>query len=214
MTKAFEPSFKPQSKVIFNQWESSSDALNHAPIIDEQELFKQACEKLRAEAKALGYEEGLKAAEQSIQERQKEFTNALNALLQPMHLLDETLIKELVKTMLWICQACIGLELSINPEKLVALFTVIKDELPSLKGNKILALNPEDLEWVHQQTQDNIYAEVQNMLIADANLSRGDFYLQSDQSVVDGQITTRLSNLFSEYVSKADFISSPKTVQE
>lgn len=214
MTKTFEPYFKPRAALVFHQWESSEEPRQSEPVIDEQEILRITCEQLKEEARAQGYAEGMRAAEADILQKQKEFSKALSALMQPMQLLDETLIEELIKTMLWICQACIGIELSVNPDKLTALFNLIKEELPSLKGNKILALNPEDFEWVRQQSEEGIYAEIQNMLVADPNLSRGDFYLQSEQSVLDGQVIARLSNLFSEYVSKADFIATPKNIQE
>lgn len=208
MTDTFEPAFKTRSAPVFHQWESTGEMVSPEPRVDEQELLRQTCEKLKEEAKAQGYAEGLKAAEESIKQQQKEFSHALNALLQPLQSLDEVLIKELILSVIWICKTCINIELSIHPEKLAMLFGLIKEELPSLKGNKILALHPEDLEWVRGQTQQEIYEEIQNMLVADPELTRGDFYLQSNQSVLDGQIVSRLTNLFSDYVSKADFKTS------
>lgn len=208
MDNPFEPSFKPQSDPVFHEWESRTESVPQEPVIDEQEILRQTCEKLKEEAKVQGYAEGLKAAEAKLKKCQKEFSHALNALLQPQQSLNETVIKELVLAIIWICKTCIDIELTIHPEKLTSLFTVIKEELPSLKGNKKLALHPQDLEWVRTQTHEDIYGEIQNMLVADPGMTRGGFYLESDQSILDGQIISRLTNLFSEHVSKADFMST------
>lgn len=213
MANQFEPYITNKAPLVFNQWESSEQTCRE-PFIDPQEILRLECEQLKEAARTAGYQAGLQQAEHEILQIKNEFSTALQGLLQPSQLLDEALIQELIKTTLWLCQSCIGVELSHHPHKLQVLFNIIKDELPTLKGNKILTLHPLDLEWARTQVAEGVLEEIQNMLAADETLARGEFCLRSDQSVLDGRIFTRLSSLFADYVNKTDWLPVPEMEQE
>lgn len=202
MTILFKPQFQEPQTITFTKWVAESESLVHEPPVDIEAAQVQLLEQLKEEARLKGYEEGIRQAKETIELQQKALAQMTQALLKPAQLLDSALIKDVVHTIIWLSKACIGIELSIHPEKLQALLELIKEELPSLKGSKTLHMNPEDVEWIGNAIPEETFPGLHALLVADTNLARGDFVLNSDCSSIDGSLSTRLSQLFSEYVAK------------
>nr|WP_284698406.1 FliH/SctL family protein [Legionella micdadei] len=142
----------------------------------------------------------MQQAASHVQKKQQELAHWLDLLQHPAKLLDNELNQEIVQTILWICEVCIGVELSIHPEKLLTLIDVIKPELPLLQGKKQLLLNPEDADYLMNELKPSGDSELIQFIIPDPSLARGDFYLKSDFSDLDGRVKTRLKNLLKSYL--------------
>jgi flagellar assembly protein FliH len=207
MTEEFEP-YQKKEEAEFSVWEYKKTASAPEPILvnEEEELLKE-CERLRQEAFNQGYEEGLAQAKEEINNKMNELVQWGNLLKNPILLIDDKLSQEIIQTVIWLSSHCIGVELSVNPSKLRELFLHIKEELPSLQGNKLFAMHPDDIEWIKTEVGVSEIPGLHDILVADASLGRGDFYLKSEHSELDGRIKTRLITLFSRYINKDNLIN-------
>lgn len=144
----------------------------------------------------------MQQAQAEINEKRKKFVYWFDLLQKPVKLVDEQVTQEIIQTIIWLTQHCIGVELSVNPDKLNDLLHTIKSELPSLQAYKVLAMHPEDVNWVKNEFGEKEIPGLQEILIADPLLNRGDFYLKGDYSELDGRVYTRLATLFTKYVTR------------
>lgn len=172
-----------------------------------EEEFAKECEQLREEAIKQGYDEGMAQARDEINAKKQDLVQWGRLLKNPVQLIDNKLTQEIIQTVIWLSAHCIGIELSVNPEKLRELFTHIKDELPALQPDKVFAMHPDDIEWIKTEIGLTEIPGLQDILVADNSLSRGDFYLKSEHSELDGSVQTRLITLFSKYINKDNLIT-------
>lgn len=206
MTKEFEPYYKKE-ETGFSAWEYKKAAAEPVVEVNPEEELAKECELLREEARKKGYEEGLAQAKEEVDAKKLKLIEWAKLLKNPVHLIDDKLTQEIMQTITWISAHCIGIELSVHPDKLRELFDHIKDELPALKANKVFAMHPDDVEWVKAEMGITEIPGLQDILIADPSLSRGDFYLKSEHSELDGRVQTRLITLFSKYINKDNLIT-------
>lgn len=213
MANEFEPYTVEGKSSEFNIWDHHSIRNDiPQPLTPEQELANE-CERLRQEAIAQGYAEGMHKAQTEINEKKAELAFWLDLLQKPIKLVDEQLIQEMLQTIIWLCQHCIGVELSVNPDKLRGLLQRVKDELPVLQGNKKLAMHSQDVEWLQTEFTEKEFVGLHSVLISDNSLNRGDFYLKDEQSELDGRILTRFMTMFAKYINK-DNLTLPMDEQD
>lgn len=206
MDKEFRPLYEEPVKKEFNVWD-------YTPITpvrtasDQQIEFTIECERLRDNAREQGYQEGLQQANSEIENLKVQLSEWLEFIKNPVQLLDKTVSQEIVKTIGWICETCIGIEISMQPEKLLILVDAIKKELSGMQNERQLMMNSDDIEWLKSQLGSR-NQEVIGILKADPSLKRGDFYLKSEHSELDGTLKARIENLFalhlSNYVSESN----------
>lgn len=208
MSNEFEPYLKKkEGNNGFSAWEYESITNNEAKVeINEEERFLAECERLKQEAREKGYAEGMQQAQSELNEKRKQFVYWFDLLKNPVKLLDEQVTQEIIQTVIWLSQHCIGVELSVNPDKLKELLNAIKLELPSLDTYKVLAMHPEDVTWVENEFGEKEIPGLQEILVADPLLSRGDFYLKGEYSELDGRVYTRLATLFTKYITQDNLI--------
>ena len=201
MSNEFEPYLKKKgNNQGFSVWEYESIIDKEAQVeINEEERFL-----------AEGYAEGMQRAQAEITEKRQQFVRWFDILKNPVKLLDEQVTQEIIQTIIWLSQHCIGVELSVHPDKLKNLFDSIKSELPSLKAYKVLAMHPEDVNWVQSEFNEKGIDGLQEILVADPSLSRGDFYLKGEYSELDGRIYTRLTTLFAKHITQDNLITPMK----
>lgn len=200
MNKDFQPLYDEPNKEEFSVWEYKKDEKPVSdPVADEQAILAAECERLREEAKAKGYQEGLQQAQQEINQLREELKQWLEFIQNPVQLVDKQVSEEIIKTIIWLCEACIGIEISNSPEKLLLLLEEIKKELPSLRRDQQLVMNTEDVEWLKSQLSHK-YRDIIAILVSDSTLSRGDFYLRNEYSELDGTLKTRVMNLLSAHL--------------
>lgn len=216
MPNKFEPYSKKQgNEHEFNVWEyqPAKKIVEEPVVIDEKEAFLAECELLRQDAIKKGYEQGLQQAQAELDEKKKEFARWFDLIQNPVKLLDDHVTQEMLQTILWLSQHCIAVELSVNPDKLRDLLNEIKTELPTLNNHRMLAMHPLDVAWIQAEIDENEIPGLQEILIADPALNRGDFYLKGEHSELDGRIHTRFATLFAKYITKNDLIV-PLQVQD
>lgn len=179
---------------------------DQTPEVNPQVELLDECEELRQTAKKQGYEEGYATGAHDIQELKKELSYWINQVKNPVQMIDDHITQEMIQTIIWICQYCMGVELSVHPDKLRELIDRIKEELPSLQSNKVFAMHPDDVEWVKKHIHEKEIPGLHEILYADTSLNRGDFYLKSPHSELDGRLHTRLITLFAKYIDKDNLI--------
>ena len=206
MSKEFEPYNKEQKDNGFNTWDYKGVKGDGVPEITKEQQFLNECESLRQEAINKGYAEGMEQAKTEIENKKAELVTWIKLMQNPVQLLDDKLTQEMIETVVWLSQHCIGIELSVSPEKLRDLFNRIKEELPSLLGEKTFAMHPDDVNWVKAEIGVSEVPGLYEILVADPTLSRGDFYLKSEHSELDGRLHTRLITLFAKYIDKDNLI--------
>lgn len=215
MSNKFEPYYKKHSAAEFSAWEYkkhtkvAEEELVSTTREDEEEQLKEN-ERVQQEAIKKGYEQGLLQAQVEIDAKKQELIDWIKLIQKPIQLIDDKLIQELIQTLIWLSTHCIGVELSVNPDKLRQLFKKIKDELPSLQGDKVFAMHPDDVSWIKRELGISEIPNLQDILTVDPSLSRGDFYLKSEHSELDARIQTRLVTLFAKYINKDNLISPIK----
>lgn len=207
MSNEFEPFRNEGKQSEFSVWEYQSPENPEVPEISAEELFLNECERLKQEAFEKGYADGLQQGQAEILAQRELWTQWIEVLLKPVQLLDEQLIQEVIQTIMYLGEACIGVELSVNPEKLRTLINEIKGELPSLRGNKVFAMHPLDVDWIKTQMDEKEIPGLHQTLVADPSLNRGDFYLKDEHSELDGRLQTRFATLFAKYINKEQHLS-------
>lgn len=211
MSNEFEPYNNEGKKSEFSIWEFQNKKPEEPPEVDPQELLMEQAELLRQEAIQQGYAEGMQQAQEEINLIKTELLQWIDVMQKPIKLMDDQLVQEIIQTLIWTSQYCIGVELSINPDKLQALFNEVKAELPSLKGNKTFAMHPLDVDWINAHIDEKEIPGLHESLVGDSSLSRGDFYLKGDHNELDGRIQTRLITIFAKYINKDNMLISKKS---
>jgi len=207
MSNEFEP-YHNKENTGFSVWEYNKKNREPEPVVvNEEEEFLKEREKVLQEALQQGYEEGLKKAKAEIDAKKQELIAWAKLLRDPVQLIDDKLIQELIQTIIWLSAHCIGIEISVAPEKLRELFKHIKDELPALQSDKMFAMHPDDIAWINKEIGVSEVPGLHEILVADPSLSRGDFYLKSEYSELDGRVKTRLITLFSQFINKDNLIT-------
>ncbi|CEG56525.1 flagellar assembly protein FliH [Legionella fallonii] len=210
MSHEFEPYNKEVKKSEFSVWQyqTTKEEEPEPEINLEEELLKER-ERLRQEAREQGYAEGLLQGQAEINAQKTELMKWIGLMLKPVQLIDEELTQEMIQTIVGLCQHCIGVELSVHPDKLCSLINEIKGELPSLQGNKVFAMHPADMDWIKTQFDEKEVPGLHQALVADPSLSRGDFYLKAENTELDGRMQTRFATLFAKYINK-DVLITPQ----
>jgi len=213
MATEFEPFVNDAKKNEFNALDFDPVPEDVSPEVSIEEALIAENERLKQEAIQQGYAEGMANAQSEIDAKINELSKWIEILQKPTQLLDDRITQEIVQTIIWTCTHCIGVELTVNPDKLFDLLEEIKGELPSLKGNNLFCMHPDDISWAKNELSGKILPELEEILVSDSTLSRGDFYLKGDNRELDGKIHTRFVTLFAKYIDK-DMLITPIMNQE
>jgi len=211
MAQQFEPLPKKQTNnkdfTTWNYRDQKPKPAAETPVIDPQEVLRQECERIREEARTQGYNEGIEEAKTFIETQKKELQRWFELIQQPIKLLDDHIIQQVIQTLIWLGQHCIGIELSAHPEKIRDLLFAVRAELPMLNSHLTFAMHPDDVAWVKNQFPPDEIPGLLDILVADAELDRGDFYLKGEHSELDGRIQHRLTSIFTKYITKDNLLS-------
>lgn len=197
----FEPYFTEQDKNHeFNVWEYQQPEEPAVPEVDKATEHENDKANALLAAKEQGYQEGLRQAQAEVTELKTELQRWIMLFQRPVQLIDEQLTQEFLQTLIWLCQECIGVQLTHDPEQLRQLLQVLKEELPSLKEEKQLAMHPDDVQWILTYFDNNEIPKLHQLLVPDASLKRGDFYLSSEHKELDGRLQTRIATILAKYL--------------
>lgn len=203
MQNEFTPMYQKTAKdKAFNTWEMEkpSAPTEAEEVISAAEVLAAEQVRIREESEAAGYQAGLQRAQADIEALRQQLEQALLVLQQPIRLVDEQLVSDMLKTMLWLCEACIGIEINQQSDKLQAILSTLIAQWTEIAGHKSLMLNPVDLDWIKGQLKSSRHQDLIDNMHADESLKRGDFYIKSEHMELDGRLHSRLSQLFAEYL--------------
>lgn len=211
MLKEFKPDQIDIKNSQFNVWEFDRSEKETIHQVSKEEQVAIDVSRMMQEAQEKGYKVGMEQAQAEISRLKTEVGQWVELLQKPAKLLDDLLTQELIQTVMWLSQYCIGVELSIDPKQIRNLLNHIKDELPSLQGNKVFAMHPDDINWIKTHLHEREIIGLLEVLVPDTSLKRGDFYLKSEHGELDGRIETRFLTLCEQYINKDNLILPPKS---
>lgn len=176
------------------------------PAIDDQadqsergyaEGFKKGEDEGFSQGEAAGYEAGLaagtkagrEAAEVAFQKEVASQTALLNNLVQALNNVpqqDDTLEESLLPLVTQIVQVVLMGELKADPGHIRRLVKSALGALPHNTANPRAFINPSDVEWLQEAANPGLE------LVPDAALARGSCRIETNESQVDGNISTRI----------------------
>ncbi len=141
-----------------------------------------------------GYEDGLKQAQQTINEYQQTFEEIFSSFDHALKVIDEDIIQSITQLAVSISKQIIRRELQINSEQVVSVVREAIKLLPLEKGRLIIHLNPNDISVVQKVfNQDDI--EHSYSLIEDPSIQRGGCKLATDDSLIDATIDSQVAQI-------------------
>jgi flagellar assembly protein FliH len=154
----------------------------------EREAFQKGFEA--------GRTSGLEMAEKKVEAILGRFTESLQKLAAARAELVRATQQDLVRLAVEIARKLVHRELTVDPEIIVTLVRVALDRLSS-KAPVVVYLNPEDLQLVESQLQQNpgLFGERDLVLKARADLRRGDCQLESPYGNVDASISEQFKQI-------------------
>lgn len=199
MTGEFEPLFnRAADDAAFEPWSVENPKQNVPEEDTEAISFALECERLRSQAHTEGYEAGYAQAKQEIDALKAELQGILSQFQDPLQRLDEQIRDEVVQTIFFLCEALIGVELGIHPEKILTVFAKLEQVLPSLKEPALLRMHPEDIATIKKHVPEDVWSSLV-LFEPDEQLSRGSYLVKHAKASVDGRIAARLRDSFSEF---------------
>lgn len=198
MSDAFLPLYSRSDKdKAFEPWSVENPNLETPQEDIEAMQFALECERLRSEAKSQGYDAGYTEARQEIDALKANLESMILQFQEPLRRLDDQIRDEVVKTIFFLCESLIGVELSVHPEKIQAVFRKLEEVLPSLKEPAKLWMHPSDIEHLKVHLSEDLWSTLV-LFEPDEHLSRGSYILKHPKASVDGQIAKRLEEAFLE----------------
>ena len=141
-----------------------------------------------------GYEEGIKQAQQELNEYQKTFKEIFTSFDDALKLVDEDIIQSITELAISISKQIIRRELQINSEQVVSVVREAIKLLPLGNDRLIIHLNPSDITVIQKVfNQDDI--EHSYSLVEDPSIQRGGCKLATDNSVIDATIDSQVAQI-------------------
>jgi flagellar assembly protein FliH len=165
------------------------------------ELSEQALEELRNEALTRGYADGFQQGQQHadlvLQQKVGEIHLLLQALSTPFADINQQVLDALVALASKVARSLVKRELHTAPESIMALIrdTVSILNMPTQPVN--VHLHPEDARLVSSLTGNSDGNRW--FLIEDPMISRGDCKVSCQDSIVDGNLQSRINAVITQF---------------
>lgn len=199
-------SFKPikgaetQRKAEFVDWVE----LNQQSAVVEEEavetpqvekITEEELELIKKQAYEEAYQQGLNQAQEKLAVKEAELAGLMETILNPVKLIDKVVQAELIELAIWLTEHILHTEISLNPHKLLNIFSEFIALLPSTKNIIKLALNNDDYKMVIELLEKNALDLPIEALQVDDALKRGEYRLETADSDVDGTVENRVREL-------------------
>ena len=157
-----------------------------------QSLQKDAFEEAKQEGYQAGYEKGLESARADMRKSLSLLDGYISLMQEPLKKLDEDVEDSIVKLSLLIASQIIRRELKTEPGEVIAVVREAIRAIPGSNSRSRIFLNPEDAKLVSEVL--SIHDEDFNWRIEeDILLTRGDCRVETETSLIDATIESRLS---------------------
>lgn len=186
----------------FQNWhapvvEGSTDANGFTngrlPTAEEiQALQKQAYDEAFQQGHKEGHQQGLTVAREEYQKRLDLFDGYLSLFKDPLKKLDNEVEENIVKLSLLMARHIIRRDLKQEPGEIVAVVREAIKVIPDSAERSRIFLHPEDAELVREafSLKDD---EISWRIEEDILLMRGDCRIETESSIIDASIESRLS---------------------
>ena len=164
---------------------------------EEKKMIEVAKDKGYSE----GYSEGFRLGEEKgtlqAKEQAKNIHDELNKVISEFEGMEKNILHNAQENFLVVCQAMMEAilkkEFELNPESLLSVLnTAIEDAVT--EDNFKVHLNPETIKSIDEILSDDLRTKI----IADDSISAGDFKIDSNMAVVDGNIGTLIEKLIKQ----------------
>ena len=141
-----------------------------------------------------GYEEGLKKAEQVLNEYKSSLDSILEALHKPLKEIDEEVIQAITQLSISISKQIIRRELKINSEQVVAIVKEAIKLLPLDKNRLIIHLNPRDMNIIRKVFNNDEIAD-NYTLMEDPSIEAGGCKIATEDSSIDATVESQIAQI-------------------
>lgn len=141
-----------------------------------------------------GYEDGLKQAQQTLNEYKQTFEVIFSSFDNALENIDQEVIQAITQLSLSISKQIIRRELEINPEQVVSVVKEAIALLPFDKNHLIMYLNPNDMEIIQNIfNQDDIKNSYS--IVEDPSIQQGGCKLATDSSLIDATLDSQIAQI-------------------
>ena len=155
-----------------------------------------------------GYEEGLKKAEQVLNEYKNSLDSILEALLKPLKEIDEEVIQAITQLSISISKQIIRRELKINSEQVVAIVKEAIKLLPLDKNRLIIHLNPRDMNIIRKVFNNDDIAD-NYTLMEDPSIEAGGCKIATEDSSIDATVESQIAQIATNILGSQRVESEP-----
>jgi flagellar assembly protein FliH len=169
--------------------EQGEDKHSSIPTADEIEQWhKQAREE--------GYQDGIKQAQQDVDELKKRLLALIHFFDKPLQSLNEEVEQQLTLLAVTLAQQLVRREIRTDPGEIVGLIRESVQLLPGSSRNIRISLHPEDAAMLRNTLQLDKNEEEQGWkLVEDPMITRGGCEIKADKSVINATLEKRLQSL-------------------
>jgi flagellar assembly protein FliH len=164
--------------------------------VQKQKVHADELSKLREQARKEGFAEGLKQGTEKAQReaagRVAQLDNVLAQLSQPLAGLDQALEDQIVRMIITVAKYLVRREIQEQPGEIASVVRDALSALPVTPRNLQIHLNPEDAEMVREYLHLD-HSENKWTLVEDIRISRGGCRLETEDSMVDATLETRIT---------------------
>ncbi len=153
-------------------------------------------EQARAEGYKAGFDEGrregLEAGREEMRSAAARLDAVVDALTPQLRVLDEALLLELASLVLAVARQFVRRELKSQPGEVVRVVREALLALPGAESKVLVHLHPDDVALVRDALAPDAL-ERPLKLVEDVTMTRGGARLETDSSVVDASVESRMS---------------------
>lgn len=203
--ETFSKMYESKHSQGFTGWDMRSPKLSESeePLISEQEIQRQELEALKVAAREEGYQKGLSDAQEEILQLKEKWLTMLEDISKPHERFHQELDRQAIKTLITLCQQCIGIDIKMNPEHLEAIWNKVIQYIPMVQEPCQLMMSPNDLQWLREQFSESEHQLILEKARSNDDLSPGDFLLHFENGEIDGRIQTRLHTIVRTMLDEA-----------
>lgn len=190
---------QPQQQGTFELFSPETEAMKeYKEVLDNPELspsnLRQAIEQAKADGYQHGYQQGEEKATMQLHNVTKNVVENVEGILNELETLRRGILEGAEKNFAEVCQALaealLGHELAINPAAFSQLISNVVREHIGEEQFKIV-VHPD----FHNQLKKMNLKQFENKIVEDSDLKVGDFRIESQQAVIDGNLKQMISDL-------------------